>query len=87
MTNFQLRNVLDIYKDLDPEVFRHLKDITALCIQNGLQPTKTDDEMLLEERLDSQIKNTLFEHSYLNEKILKANYKCKSVLYPQLQKK
>ena len=43
--------------------------------------------MLLEERLEAEIKNTLFEYSYLNEKIVKTNLKCKNVLYPSLQKK
>ena len=37
--------------------------------------------------LDQQIKNVMFEYSYLNEKIYKRNNKMKSILHPALQRK
>ena len=100
--NFQLRNVLDIFKDFNVDIFRNLIDITDLCIRYNInpvqkeqQPDPNQEEELKSdfepknfyERLEDSIKNVLFESSYLNEKILGRNQKIKSILYPTLKKK
>ena len=36
------------------------------------------------DKLEADIKNVLFEHSYLNEKIIMRNNKTKKILYPTL---
>ena len=51
---------------------------------SDLQPQKLEENENLGERLEQEIKNTLFEYTYLNEKTIKRNIKNKDVLYPTL---
>lgn len=72
--------------DLSEQGQRNLSDLSNLCIMNNIQPCQPN-EGELGDILEQNIKNVVFEYSFLNEKVLKRNNKLKSVLHPELQRK
>jgi hypothetical protein len=81
-----LRLVLDIDNDFSEQASKNLEDISSLCVAYNIQPCQPNEGDLVE-LIDQQIKNVMFEYSYLNEKIYKRNNKMKSILHPALQRK
>ena len=71
MKNFQLRSVLNIEEDLTPPTKKSLEDIATLCCDYNINPSSAGEN--LGDLLETQVKQVLFEHSYLNEKVAKRN--------------
>lgn len=74
---------MDIKKDFDPITRRDLEEITGLCIDFELMPAQ-QKEAKLDTLMEENIKKVLFEHEYLNEKIVKRNHKIQQTLNPML---
>jgi len=61
---------MDIFKDFSPEAFKNMIDLTNLCINNKI---KIGGAESITNEIEDSIKNILFEHQYLNEKLLKSS--------------
>ena len=64
--------MLDIDNDFSEQASKNLEDISSLCVAYNIQPCQPNEGDLVE-LIDQQIKNVMFEYSYLNEKIYKRN--------------
>ena len=70
-----------MYKDLSPDAFRNLIDLTNLSTQNKIKIGGCSN---IATQIEDNIKNVIFEHTYLNEKLVKSSLKTKNILYPAL---
>lgn len=66
-----------------------MRDITKLCMTLNIMPKSNIDseEDVVTAAIDTQIKNTVWEYQYLQEKVKSRSFKCKEILHPNLERK
>ena len=64
---------MDIDEDFKAATKHNLDDISELCMMAKVQPGSLSTEENLGDRLEPEVKNIIFEYTYLNEKTIKQN--------------
>lgn len=73
---------MNIEEDFNYPIKRSLDDIAELCMKFNVNPSSSAENLC--ELLETQLKEVIFEHNYLNEKVAKRNQKLKNILHPML---